>query len=143
MFPRLKAFLATTLLILLVTSTVAWGQTGKIQGRLLIDQNPIPDESVVLRDAEDRICTGTMTDEHGEFTFSQLPPGTYKLSGRFKDYEAELECTVTEGQVLTVLLFGKKKSLFQWIPEAQPLRELRPVFTLRGQAVAASSAITG
>lgn len=118
------------LLVLICLSASAVGaQTGKIQGRLLIAQNPISDETVVLKDASGRICNGTMTDEQGGFVFAQVPAGIYTLVGRFNDYEAEIECTVIAGEQVSVTLSCKKKSLFQWIPDAMPLVEYPLLFT--------------
>ncbi|MEY3443638.1 MAG: Carboxypeptidase regulatory-like domain [Bacteroidota bacterium] len=104
-------------------------QTGGIKGRLLLDQSPIPDETVVLKNAEGRIVNGTMTDEFGSFQFRDVPPGTYIVVGKYKDFEAEVECVVNAGESLPVSLQCKKKSLFQWIPGGNLERKNLPVYT--------------
>lgn len=118
---RLVALLAG----LCMACTVALGQSGKIKGRLLLDQTPIADETIVLKNAEGRICNGTLTDEWGVFSFPHVVPGTYTLVGKFKDYEAEVECTVLPNEEVHVALTCKKKRRQQ----GDLHREMGPAYT--------------
>ncbi|HEX2899356.1 MAG TPA: carboxypeptidase-like regulatory domain-containing protein [Bacteroidia bacterium] len=130
MFRRLTRPLhLLTFTLLLLSGLGAHAQMGVIKGRLLLNQVPIADETVVLKNAEGRIFNGTMTDEFGDFAFPHVPPGTYTVVGKFKDFEAEVECVVNPGEEVPVSLHCKKKTLFQWVPDAKPQREPAPIFT--------------
>jgi hypothetical protein len=83
----------------------------------------------VLKNAEGRICNGTMTNENGYFYFDEVMPGIYTLVGKYGDYEAEVECVVSPGEVLHLSLNLKKVSLFKRIPDATPYQPNAPVFT--------------
>jgi hypothetical protein len=135
--PGLKTRLLFALLLplFLLVSFDAEAQMGMIKGKLLLDQSPLGDETIVLKNIEGRIFNGTMTDEFGEFIFRDVPPGTYVVAGRYKDYEAEVECVVNPGEEVPVSLRCKKKSLFQWIPDGNLDRLNLPVFTFDHRAL--------
>ena len=126
LYPRLLHLLLLPFLLLGLSANA---QMGSIKGRLLLDQSPISDETIILKNAEGRIFNGTMTDEFGDFKFHDVPPGTYIVVGKYKDFEAEVECVVNPGIEVPVALRCKKKSLFQWIPDGNMHRLNLPVYT--------------
>lgn len=124
-----KCFLGFLTVLLLMAAQQVNAQDGRIRGMLLLNQNPIGDEMIMLRDAEGRICNGTMTDETGSFTFEHIAPGTYTVVGRYKDFEAEVECTLSPGEEMPVTLNCKRKTLFQWIPDKSFHPAPHPVYS--------------
>jgi hypothetical protein len=129
--PKTRLLITLFLPLFLLVGFVAHAQMGVIKGKLLLDQSPLGDETIVLKNNEGRIFNGTMTDEFGEFIFRDVPPGTYIVAGKYKDFESEVECTVNPGQEAQISLRCKKKSLFQWIPDGNLNRVNLPVFTLK------------
>jgi len=73
-------------------STLIWGQdNGSISGTVVDKSNgaPLAFASIVLKDAEEKVRTGTITDGNGAFQISELAAGTYLLEIEFIGYTAQ------------------------------------------------------
>ncbi|MFT6851210.1 MAG: hypothetical protein ACJATA_002030, partial [Sphingobacteriales bacterium] len=97
---KLKTFLPTFFLIIL--SSLLFGQTGKIKGRVSnrINNQPVPFANVVVENS----TIGTISNDDGNYSLENLKPGTYNLICSFLGYSKEIsyEVQVTSTQPTTV-----------------------------------------
>ncbi|MEM9648188.1 MAG: TonB-dependent receptor, partial [Bacteroidota bacterium] len=79
--------------IFFLSSIIATGQSfGSISGSVKdkITNLPLAFASVVLKNNEERVLTGTITDGKGVFQFTELASGTYLLEIEFIGYTTQL-----------------------------------------------------
>ena len=84
---------ASLLALLLVSAATGYGQTtsGSLAGNIVDAQHgAVPNSVVTATELEKKFTLSTKTDEQGRFVFTQLPPGTYRVTAEapgFKRYE--------------------------------------------------------
>jgi protocatechuate 3,4-dioxygenase beta subunit len=78
--------------------------TGKLQGHITnTSGEPVKDATIVLTDTSTREASRTKTDSKGEYTFSELFPGSYSVNAEAKGYKpASAETRIKNGNVATV-----------------------------------------
>jgi hypothetical protein len=77
-------FLATTFF----AASEVYGQAGTIQGTVLDPTGAVIQQAAVtLRNALTGYQQTTTTDEHGAFTFTNIPPNPYRLEVSSKGFE--------------------------------------------------------
>ncbi|MDT0552400.1 TonB-dependent receptor [Urechidicola vernalis] len=81
-------FITITLLLILSITNVA-GQTGAISGRVFDELNnePIPFANIIIENSD----LGSVTDDQGNYTITNLKPGTYNLYASFIGFKRELK----------------------------------------------------
>lgn len=90
------------LLAFLMTSVIAFAQTGGIKGKVVDETNTaLPGASVSI----DGTTTGSTTDVNGNYNITGLKPGTYSLTAKFVGYVA-LKKTVTVGNSVVTVGFS-------------------------------------
>jgi outer membrane receptor for ferrienterochelin and colicins len=80
-------------LLALLVSPGIFAQTGSIQGRVKVDNEPIEFTTVVLIGTS----LGSTTDAQGRFQFEEVPFGTYEIKAFYLGYENQIK-TVTLSQ---------------------------------------------
>jgi TonB-linked SusC/RagA family outer membrane protein len=95
-------------------SFIAFAQTGSITGKVIDETNQsLPGASVSI----DGTTLGSTTDANGNYTLTNINPGTYTLSAKFIGYVVSKKTvTVTAGQSVSVS--------FQLQPASQSLNEV-------------------
>lgn len=84
--------------IVLITSP-AWCQLGKISGRLMKDGDPLPIAKVKLLDGQNVFLSAVMTDMEGHYEFIGLEPGTYNLVAEDEDGKSEARSISINGSL--------------------------------------------
>ncbi|OIQ40001.1 MAG: ferric aerobactin receptor [Bacteroidetes bacterium MedPE-SWsnd-G1] len=79
----------TITLLLIISITNVTGQTGAIAGRVYDELNnePIPFANVIIENTD----LGTVTDDQGNYTITNLKPGTYNIYASFIGFKRELK----------------------------------------------------
>jgi len=93
--------LAVFFLLLLGVPTLAWGQTGSIEGQVIASQNgnPLPGVSVVVEGEN----IGGATDSEGQYVISSVPAGEVTLVASFVGYSTERQTVqVAADETVTV-----------------------------------------
>lgn len=93
-------FGTSALFVLLVTASMAWGQTGQIAGEVVEAETgePLPGVNVVVQEISGR---GTSTNADGQFRIINVPPGTYTVQATFVGFETATVEGVEVSQDLT------------------------------------------
>jgi TonB-dependent receptor len=88
-------------LILCLSATSLYAQTGNIQGKITDDLGLVmPGAAVFLNTTP---ISGTVSDNAGKFNFFSIAAGSYSLSVRYLGYEEKkVELTVEEGETITL-----------------------------------------
>jgi Carboxypeptidase regulatory-like domain len=92
--------------------TSALGQsadgTGRVEGRVTLDSNPVLGEPVTLFLQTSAGVTNVVTDSDGRYAFESVAPGDYKLRAaltlRSPQGKKENKCKLPRGSTKTVLL---------------------------------------
>ncbi len=109
------------------------GELGVITGTVVDDRTkePVPYATVTLKAPNATVITGTITNNQGEFSLTQIPAGSYLLDIYFLGYQ-------TQKQTVIVTPAQKKINLGKWqlLPEVAHLKELvvtgeKPAVTLQ------------
>ncbi|MDB5123331.1 MAG: SusC/RagA family TonB-linked outer membrane protein [Mucilaginibacter sp.] len=88
----------------LMTSVIAFAQTGSIKGKVVDETNTsLPGASVSI----DGTTIGSTTDVNGNYTITGLKPGSYSITARFVGYVV-LKKTVTVDNSVVTVDFGLK-----------------------------------
>ena len=83
-------FVASSLLI----GSVVFAQvsTGDITGRVLDPQgNVVAGATVTAKNTATELTRSTTTNDEGEYTLSQLPPGTYEVAAEARGFSRSLQ----------------------------------------------------
>lgn len=87
------------LLAFLMTSVIAFAQTGSIKGKVVDETNTsLPGASVSI----DGTTIGSTTDVNGNYTITGLKPGSYALTAKFVGYVALKKTVTVNNSVVTV-----------------------------------------
>jgi TonB-dependent receptor len=88
-------------LILCLSATSLYAQTGNIQGKITDDLGLVmPGAAVFLNTSP---ISGTVSDNAGKFNFYSIPSGSYSLSVRYLGYEEKtVELVVEDGKTITI-----------------------------------------
>jgi outer membrane receptor protein involved in Fe transport len=98
---RFIAALVAALLALGFTAPVYAATTGLVRGRITVDGKPAPGATVRL-EGEGSLFRAT-TDAHGDYVFSQVPYGSYRLIAQATGvHEIQVFVNVSSGRVYTV-----------------------------------------
>src|ERR1044071_432636 len=88
---RLTSFLITSSLLI---GSVVFAQvsTGDITGRVLDPQgNAVAGAAVTAKNTATELTRSTTTNDEGEYTLSQLPPGTYEVAAEARGFSRSLQ----------------------------------------------------
>ena len=97
--------LLALLLPLVLLSGTAFGQYGKLRGKITEEDEPLPFTIVYLLEAG-TIKNGTQTDELGEYSIPRIKPGTYTVVARnYTNEEKQFEGVVISPGSVTKLDF--------------------------------------
>jgi hypothetical protein len=106
-----KTFLISYV-ILLLTSRIFAGTTGKISGQVF-DKNsnePIPGVNVLI----EGLPLGASTDLEGDFFILNIPPGTYKISAQMVGYKTQIiENVKVTADLTTSLSFKLREQILE------------------------------
>jgi TonB-linked SusC/RagA family outer membrane protein len=87
------------LLAFLMTSVIAFAQTGSIKGKVVDETNTsLPGASVSI----DGTTIGSTTDVNGNYTITSLKPGSYTLTAKFVGYVSLKKTVTVDNSVVTV-----------------------------------------
>lgn len=77
--------------LFVLTTTVAFGQTGRLTGTLTdsTTRKPVPYATVALMGPADNVITGVATSDSGTFTLDKVSFGTYRLVVSFVGYRTK------------------------------------------------------
>ncbi len=80
------------LLLVLISIQQLSAQTTTIKGTVISSQNNLPVEycSIALLAQNDTVVAGTITNKQGQFSFSKIPVGNYRLTVYFVGYEKKI-----------------------------------------------------
>lgn len=103
-----------TLILILIFSSSAFSQVGKVSGKVISSKNEGLISSIVTISL-DVFTKSVATDYNGDFIINNLKPGTYKVTAKYTGFES----TVTENVVvkanqtttLNIVLFEKQRQL--------------------------------
>ncbi len=81
-------------LMFMSISVFAQTRGGRLAGVVIDDsgEEPLPSATIFIEELK----KGVATDEHGEFSFSDIPTATYTLTVRFMGYHTQT-CKVRSG----------------------------------------------
>jgi hypothetical protein len=98
-------------LLLVVSATTAFGQTGKVVGTVtdVATGEPLPGVNVTLREPDaDEVVSGAVTNGEGYYNILNVSPGTYRLRASFVGFAAkvvrEVRVSIDETTTINVAL---------------------------------------
>src|SRR5262249_57636044 len=96
---RFRAALLLGAFLAVVTSSTAFGQgfQGGLRGAIKDSGGVIPGVEVTLTNERTNIGRNTVTNERGEYVFTNIDPGSYVLKATLSGYK-----TIERGQIPTV-----------------------------------------
>ncbi len=100
-------------------------QNAKISGKVIDDlKTTLPYATVILKDSEDKLIEGLVTDEEGKFSFSKIKKGVYILKVEYIGFEDFLKKIVVNApkqkiKIETIILNEDSKKLDEIIVEGK------------------------
>ena len=83
--------------LIIIFSTLVFAQTGKVKGKIVADNNPVPYVNITVEGT----LFGTFSDEKGDYEISGLQPDIYKLKFSAVGYQNEThEIDIKSGRTL-------------------------------------------
>ncbi|MGA9295386.1 MAG: TonB-dependent receptor [Ignavibacteriaceae bacterium] len=83
--------------VLIIFSSLAFAQSGKVKGKITADNNPVPYVNVTVEGT----LFGTFSDEKGDYEITGLKPGNYKLKFSSVGFQTEThEIEIQSGRTL-------------------------------------------
>ncbi|MFZ0454851.1 MAG: TonB-dependent receptor [Ignavibacteriaceae bacterium] len=83
--------------VLIIFSSLAFAQSGKVKGKITADNNPVPYVNVTVEGT----LFGTFSDEKGDYEITWLKPGNYKLKFSSVGFQTEThEIEIQSGRTL-------------------------------------------
>src|ERR1700741_1327397 len=84
---RAALVLAATLVVSLATNLFGQGFQGGLRGSLKDAGGVVPGVEVTLTNEQTNIKRSTVTNERGEYVFSNVDPGNYKVTASLQGYK--------------------------------------------------------